>query len=53
VIVDENTDFDWEEKIESFRKMLGLIAEGGRKSLKVETCAMHQNIGYYEVISNY
>jgi len=53
VIVDENTKFDGEEKIESFRKMIGLQAEGGRNALKIETCAMHQNIGYYEVVINY
>lgn len=53
VVLYDDSQFDWEEKIESFRKMLWLIAEGGRNALKVETCAMHQNIGYYEVISNY
>jgi hypothetical protein len=33
--------------------MIGLESDGGRKAMKRETCAMHQNIGYYEVISDY
>jgi hypothetical protein len=53
IILDDNSEFDWEEKIESFRKMIGLEADGGRNAMKVETCAMHQNIWYYEVVSDY
>ena len=53
VIVTDDSDFDGEEKIESLRKILWLSAEWGAKSFKVETCAMYQNIGYYEAISNY
>ena len=53
VILTDDSEFDGEEKIESLRKMIGLNAQGGSKSLKLEICAMHQNIGYYEVISNY
>lgn len=53
VILTDDSEFNWEEKIESFRKMIGLESDGGRKAMKRETCAMHQNIGYYEVISDY
>lgn len=53
LVINLDENINGEEKIESLRTILGLNAEGGRKSLKVETCAMYQNIGYYEVISNY
>jgi len=53
VILTNDSEFDWEERIESFRKMLWLIADGWRSASKVETCAMHQNIAFYEVISDY
>lgn len=53
IILDDNLEFDGEEKIESFRKMIGLEADWGRNAMKIETCAMHQNIGYYEVVSDY
>jgi ribosomal protein S20 len=53
VIITDDSEFDWEEKIESLRKILWLNAESWVKSYKLETCAMYQNIGYYEVISNY
>lgn len=53
VIINLDEDINGEEKIESLRNILWLQAQWWRKSLKVETCAMHQNIWYYEVISNY
>lgn len=53
IILTNDSDFDWEEKIESFRKMIWLESSGGKNAMKVENCAMHQNIGYYEVVSDY
>ncbi len=53
LIIDLDQEINGEEKIESMRKMIWLDSLWGRNSMKVETCAMHQNIGYYEVISNY
>ena len=53
LIILDDSKIDWEEKIESFRKMIWLEADGGRNVQKIEICAMHQNIGYYEVISDY
>ncbi|MCP4523186.1 MAG: CYTH domain-containing protein [Candidatus Gracilibacteria bacterium] len=53
IIITDGSDFDGEAKIEGLRKLLGLTADGGKKALKLETCAMYQNIGYYEIISNY
>ena len=54
--IDENQDKleiwkKWAKIIEDFRKELWLTAESGESDCKTITCAMHQNIDLYEIMT--